>query len=109
MWRQDVSLHQPLTLWIPSLPDRLRHSLFRIADTLSCPRQKVKCFSAKDSLFLSCTKLNYVLLKKLEKVPVDKTPSLWFNDIRIYHKDIDGNPASFGCPREPAFGASRCG
>ena len=47
--------------------------------------------------------------KNLEKLPVDKRGSLWLNDIRIYHKDIDGNPASFGCSREPAAGVSRCG
>jgi len=101
--------HQPAALWEDTVPDRLRHSLFRIADTLSCPQQKVKCFSAKDSFFLFMTKNAAPSCKKIEKLPVDKPAGLWFNDIRIYDKDIDGNPASFGCSREPADGVSRCG
>ena len=45
----------------------------------------------------------------MRKVPVDKPPGLWFNDIRTYIKDIDGNLPSFECSREPAVGVSRCG
>ena len=100
--------HQPAALWKDTVPDRLRHSLLCIADTLSCPRTKVKCFSRKDSFFLSCTKSNDTLFKKLEKLPVDKPWGLWFNDIRTYLKDVDGNLASSGHFREPAGGVSRC-
>ena len=104
-----AAFHLPAVLWKDTVPDRLRHSLYRIADTLSCPRKKVKCFSLGERFFLFSTKNNYVSYINMRKVPVDKTARLWFNDIRTYLKDIDGNLPSFGCSREPAVGVSRCG
>ena len=52
----SVSLHQTLTLCKNRLPNRLRHSLFRIADTVSCSYRKVKCFSAVDKTLFYVTK-----------------------------------------------------
>jgi hypothetical protein len=46
---------------------------------------------------------------KLGNYTVDKRLCLWFNDIHIQHKDIDGKFAFFGSSREPAGGVSRCG
>ena len=37
-----------LTLCKPGLPDRLRHSLYNIDNTLACPLPKVKCIYDED-------------------------------------------------------------
>ena len=91
------------------MPDRLRHSFFRIADTVACPLQKVKCFSFKESFFISATIIPFFGIEKMENLPVDKRCGLWLNDICIYPKDNDGKLAPSGCSREPAVGVSRCG
>ena len=46
---------------------------------------------------------------KIEKLPVDKPSSLWFNDRYPYNKDIDGKLALSQCSREPVVGGNRCG
>ncbi len=33
------------------LPDRLRHSFFQYVHTITCPREKVKCFRYKNEMF----------------------------------------------------------
>ena len=91
------------------MPDRLRHSLYYIVNTLPCAPQKVKCFSVVKTFSAIHTKRKRPLPGKIGKEPVDKWRCLWFNDIHIQHKDIDGKLAYAGCHREPAVGASRSG
>jgi len=63
-------------------------------------KKKGLCISAKKAPYKN---------GKLGKYTVDKRLCLWFNDIHIQHKDIDGKFALFECFRESAVGASRCG
>ena len=94
-------------------PNRLRHSLFHIANTLSCAPKKVKCFSQKERANIQfsgkVTKQPCIRLPKIGKLPVDKRGCLWLNYRNAYLKDKDGKFAFYGCSREPAVGASRCG
>ena len=65
------------------LPDRLHRCLFSIGNSIQCPQQKVKCFSAKDFvifLFPFCANSQ---IYWFHHIFVDKPGLLWYNiDVR---------------------------
>jgi len=75
----------------PCCPTVFVAAFFCIDNTLSCPRTKVKCFSAKESGENSLYFRQIVQNAFFCARAVDKWHCLWFNDIRTYRKDIDGN------------------
>ena len=64
-------------------PDRLRHSLLHISDTLPCTQQKVKCFSPEDENIFPVTISPFAAQEKPDKLPVDKPGCLWLNDRNV--------------------------
>ena len=108
LWMHLTAFHLPAALWKDTVPDRLRHSLFNIDDTLSCLWEKVKCFYNEDfRIFMGY----FCQVVQCRKNPVinELTNRLVCDLMTSVHKTktLTENLLLPGSYREPAVGASR--